>query len=84
VDVGLLAYQIVVIVEFIKIISISFILPICFLGSIVVLLVNFYDFASSRFANIPVNNTIERKETIIIKGGAYATKNKNKKKSRRS
>jgi len=82
VDVGLLAYQIVVVVEFIKIIGIYIILPICLIGFIAIVLVNLYDFAFSRFANVPINSTTKRKETTTIKSGAYAPKNKNKKSRR--
>jgi len=82
VDVGLLSYQLVVVMLFIRIVSINIILPLCFIGFVVVILTNLYDFAFSRFANVPINSTTKRKETTI-KGGAYAPKNKNKKKSRR-
>jgi len=82
VDVGLLSYQLVVVMFFIRIVSINIILPLCFIGFVVVILVNFYDFAFSRFANVSINSTTKRKETTI-NGGAYTPKNKNKKKSRR-
>jgi len=79
-NVGLLSYQIVVIVEFIKIVSINLLLPLCLIGSVVVILVNLYDFAFNRFVNVPTNNFAKPKKTI--KGVAYVSKN-NKKKSRR-
>ena len=82
-DVGLLSYQLVVVMLFVRIVSINIILPLCFIGFVVVILTNLYDFAFSRFANVPINNTTKRKETTTIKSGAYAPKNKNKK-SRRS
>jgi hypothetical protein len=84
VDVGLLAYQIVVVVEFIKIIGIYIILPICLIGFIAIVLVNFYDFAFNQFDSAHVDNSVKKKETIATKSGAYVLKNKNKRKSRRS
>jgi len=84
VDVGLLSYQLVVVMLFVRIVSINIILPLCFIGFVVVILVNLYDFAFSWFVNVPINSTTKRKETTTIKGGAYAPKNKNKKKSRRT
>jgi hypothetical protein len=79
-NIGLLSYQIVVIVEFIKIVSINLLLPLCLIGSVVVILVNLYDFAISRFVNVSTNNFAKPKE--MIKSGAYAPKNKNKKSRR--
>ena len=80
--VGLLSYQLIVIMQFIRIVSIYIILPLCLIGSVVVILVNLYDFAISRFVNASNNNSAKTKE--IIKGGVYSSKNKNKKKSRRT
>ena len=80
--VGLLSYQLIVIMQFIRIVSIYIILPLCLIGSVVVILVNLYDFAISRFVNSSNNNSAKTKE--IIKGGVYSSKNKKNKKSRRS
>jgi len=80
VGVGLLSYQLIVVMQFVRIVSINIILPLCFLGSVIVILVNLYDFAFNRFVNVPTNNFAKPKE--MIKSGVYTPKNKNKKSRR--